>query len=92
MWIRSKPYKETPEEFEERNVSKTSPMVRTENGEELYVVESLLKKRKQQRGTEYLVKWLGYPIEDSTCEPKERISHVEHWHKLLRAFETTNKQ
>lgn len=44
-----------------------------------YVVEKILKKRilKKSGRVEYLVKWKGYEIEESTWEPEENcVGHV----------------
>jgi hypothetical protein len=50
-----------------------------ENGEELWEVEAILKKRMVSRGRnrrreEYLVKWRGYPAYEATWEPASNLS------------------
>ena len=42
-------------------------------GEEDYEVESILDQRGAGRALEYLVKWKGWPAEDSTWEPKSAL-------------------
>lgn len=43
-----------------------------------YEVEGIMDQRHTQaRGQEYLVKWLGWPIEDSTWEPTANLDHCE---------------
>ncbi|XP_046557019.1 uncharacterized protein LOC124266249 [Haliotis rubra] len=39
----------------------------------LFQVERLITRRRLKEGTEYLVKWQGYPIEQSTWEPDQHI-------------------
>ena len=43
-------------------------------GEEDYEVESILDQRGAGRALEYLVKWKGWPAEDSTWEPKSALA------------------
>ncbi|KAJ1372861.1 Chromobox protein 5 [Parelaphostrongylus tenuis] len=54
------------------------------DGDDVYVVESIINKRKNKEGRiEYLVKWQGFPLEESTWEPEENIA----CHELLTEFE-----
>jgi hypothetical protein len=49
-----------------------------------YEVEGILEhKDTQARGREYLVKWLGWPVEDSTWEP---ANHLDHCEEILREY------
>ncbi|KAJ1347362.1 Chromobox protein 1 [Parelaphostrongylus tenuis] len=60
-----------------------------ESGDSVYVVESILNKRKTKEGkVEYLVRWQGYPLEDSTWEPEENVT----CHELLAEFERTRSK
>lgn len=45
-----------------------------------YQVERLLKKRidKKTKKVEYLTKWVGYSIKDSTWEPEEKLKQVKY--------------
>jgi hypothetical protein len=42
-------------------------------GEEIYVVERILAQRRVGRRQEYLVKWFGYPTEESSWEPRGNL-------------------
>ena len=42
-------------------------------GEEDYEVESILDQRGSGRALKYLLKWKGWPAEDSTWEPKSAL-------------------
>ena len=43
-------------------------------GEEDYEVESILDQRGAGRALKYLLKWKGWPAEDSTWEPKSALA------------------
>jgi len=47
-------------------------------------VESILRKRRRGRQTEYLVKWVGYPLEESTWEPLENLQNAD---EAIQEFE-----
>ncbi|KAL5258882.1 hypothetical protein ACHWQZ_G009369 [Mnemiopsis leidyi] len=49
----------------------------------VYTVEKILKKRKRQGSTEYLVKWKNYTTKWNTWEPEENILDKQ----LILAFE-----
>jgi len=78
-----KHYHGNPEKFYGRQIPKSAPVIFGDQGEKLYIIEELLQKRQVHRKVEYLVKWHGSPIEDSTWEPEKNINHVSHWKKLL---------
>lgn len=42
-------------------------------GEDIFEVESILDKRENSKGTEYYVKWRGYPTSANTWEPSANI-------------------
>jgi len=59
-----------------------------EEGEEVYVVESILDKRVRRGEIEYLIKWKGYDNpEDNTWEPKGNC----HCPDLIEEFEAKLK-
>ena len=45
-----------------------SSVTLSDNSEE-YEVETILDKRTLKGKTQYLVKWIGYPLHDATWEP-----------------------
>jgi Chromo (CHRromatin Organisation MOdifier) domain len=47
------------------------------NGQIEYLVETILDSRKVRNKTQYLVKWKGYPIYESTWEPEENVQGSE---------------
>ncbi|KAK6009145.1 chromo shadow domain protein, partial [Ostertagia ostertagi] len=51
---------------------------------DVYVVEAVINKRKAKDGkVEYLLKWQGFPLEESTWEPEENVA----CHELIAEFE-----
>ena len=52
-------------------------------GGDQYVVEKILAERKNGRRLEYLVKWVGYPAEESSWEPRSNLRCPD----LLAEFE-----
>src|ERR1700720_3638226 len=41
-----------------------------------YEVEAILDVKKVGRGVKYLVKWMGYPVEENTWEPRRNLTNV----------------
>src|ERR1700726_2100506 len=41
-----------------------------------YEVEAILDVKKVGRGVKYLVKWLGYPVEENTWEPQWNLTNI----------------
>ena len=41
-----------------------------------YEVEAILDVKKVGWGVKYLVKWLGYPVEENTWEPRQNLTNV----------------
>ncbi|XP_076025784.1 chromobox protein homolog 7 [Genypterus blacodes] len=52
-------------------------------GEQVFAVESVLKKRFRKGNVEYLLKWKGWPPKYSTWEPEEHILDQ----RLVQAYE-----
>lgn len=52
-------------------------------GEQVFAVESVIKKRVKKGNVEYLLKWKGWPLKYSTWEPEEHILD----RRLLQAYE-----
>jgi hypothetical protein len=66
-----KPYVET--EVHGENFSRPIPDIL--DGEEVYNVEKILKHRRRGQSYQYLIKWEGYPISESSWEPEEAFSN-----------------
>ena len=60
------------------------PALLIDNQEE-YEVESILDKRIRNRRTEYLIKWLGYPIHEASWEPS---IHLKNSQEFIQEFES----
>ena len=57
-------------------------------GEEVYEIDQIKGKGKDESGqVVYLVKWQGYPDEESTWEPLCNLEGNEH---LIQEFESRN--
>ncbi|KAF0702118.1 Aste57867_7825 [Aphanomyces stellatus] len=79
--------------FASRPVPKATPVILDEDtGEELFIVEMLLKKRQFNRKLEYLVKWHGQPDSEATWELMKNIKHVAHFKQLVYDLERRRSQ
>jgi len=80
-----KPYQPPSERFT-RPTPPPAVIVRSDYDEdhEEYEVEAILDKRIFRRKTQYLVKWVGYPLHDATWEPIQNLSNAS---ELIREFE-----
>ena len=57
--------------------SRRPPPIPVEDGGEEYKVEKILKHRKDRKRMHYLTKWVGYPNEENTWEPKDHVEDTE---------------
>ncbi|KAF1326506.1 Retroelement pol polyprotein, partial [Globisporangium splendens] len=86
-------YVENPTKFYTRPIPKAAPVILDdETGEALHVVEALLRRKTHNRQMMWLVKWLGYPVHESTWEYEKNIRHVSHWHRILQEFEDSQRE
>jgi hypothetical protein len=73
-----KPYRDGRERFPDRQQRYDRPapdIQRDSNGDEQWLVERIVAKRRVARGAvEYLVRWVGYPPEEDTWEPKTNLA------------------
>ena len=53
------------------------PPVLTNNNEMEYELETILDKRTLNGSTQYLVKWIGYPLHDATWEPLTNLQNAQ---------------
>lgn len=69
-----KPFIDGSEEFPDRDPVPRAPFSVNDAGEELFLVERLLRRRKVGRKWQFEVKWLGYDKpEDNTWEDRSRL-------------------
>ena len=68
-------YRRSPAEFRGRPepVDRPPPDCEDPAGGEVFDVERIIAQRRVGRGTQYLVKWLGYPNEDCSWEPSRNL-------------------
>jgi hypothetical protein len=69
-----KPYQETSSDFD-RPVPPPAVLIQDTEQEE-YEVDLILDKRIIRKKTQYLIKWLGYPLHDATWEPVENLTNA----------------
>jgi hypothetical protein len=84
-----KPYKES-DEFERE--MQPPPTFITEDNQEEYEVEKILDKRIIHKKPQYLVKWFGYPLYDSTWEPIENLKNCKEKVKEYESTRTLNSK
>jgi chromobox protein 1 len=57
---------------------------------EEYIVEEVIGKRLNPKGkTQYLIKWEGYSVEESTWEPLENLMNIK---SLIKIYEDKSKK
>ena len=68
-----------PSSFPSRpsSVSRPPPEIVLEDGAEQYVVESILAKRGSGTRSQYLVKWLGYPVWEATWQKSSSLTEAK---------------
>ena len=79
-----KPYQVSPNEFLRPTPPPAVVLPNTEQEE--YEVETILDKRILRKKLQYLIKWLGYPLHDATCEPLEHLNNAK---DKVKEFEET---
>ncbi|CRG92938.1 Transposon Ty3-G Gag-Pol polyprotein [Talaromyces islandicus] len=47
------------------------------DGEPEYTIQEIVRDQKRGRGTEYLVRWKGWPNEEATWEPEDAVNQTE---------------
>jgi hypothetical protein len=89
---RLKIYQGNVRQFERRPIPKATPIILDDSGEQLHIIESLLKKRQFNRQTEYLVKWHGLPEHEATWERERDIRKVSHFKRLVQEWRQRSQQ
>lgn len=86
-----KPYLDSKSVLPERIPThpRPPPELREESGEPEWEVESILRMKGRGASTRYLVKWKGYPMEESTWEPLE---HLEGAREILKDFQRRTRR
>lgn len=84
-----KPYRKADEQFpirtiQQQNEIRPLPEIISTTGEQAWEVEQILDKRTYRNSIQYLVKWKGYPLHESTWEPRNNLRNAP---DILRAFE-----
>ena len=85
-----KPYKPSPEEFGQP----TPPpaIIMPENNQEEYEVETILDKRMLHNKAQYLIKWEGYLLHDTTWEPVHHLTNAQQKIKEFELMRTSNSK
>jgi Chromo (CHRromatin Organisation MOdifier) domain len=56
-----------------------------QDGEEEFEVDSIISHRRQRGKSQYLVKWLGWPLSESRWEEENQLTHcdsaLKHFHE-----------
>jgi Chromo (CHRromatin Organisation MOdifier) domain len=81
------PFNECPEEFKTRSDAPPPPIIIDDELE--YEVEEIIRHRKNRGKDQYLVKWVGFPIEDATWEPPGNLKNAQ---EFLDEFKQKQKQ
>lgn len=81
---RLKRFHERPDELKPAGQDDTPPPPVIVDGHEEYEVEDILDKRRFGRQIKYLVKWAGYPAEESTWLSRAQLKNAP---EILREFE-----
>jgi hypothetical protein len=54
----------------------TLPVIMQEGNEE-FEVESIISHRRQRGKSQYLVKWIGWPLSESTWVDEKQLTHCD---------------
>ena len=82
---RLKPYVDGREKFPSRTqpLARPPPEATGDNGAPVYQVEAITKRRVVRGVEQFLVRWAGYPVEESTWEPRANLNGAQ---RLLKKF------
>lgn len=77
------PFNESPEQFQGRTQAAPPPI--DIDGEEEYLIKSILNHRIHRRQQQFLVQWEGYADHDSTWLPLEEVKDTQALEEYLQA-------
>jgi hypothetical protein len=86
-----RPYVDSSATFPERVPyhARPAPAVEGTDAEPEWDVEAILNKRTRGRKTYYLVKWIGYPMEEASWEPEDCVSNAR---EAIEEFEQRQRR
>lgn len=70
-------YHENPPEFPQREFPRPPPILTDNDLPPEFEVESVLDKREHRGKTQYLIKWKGYPLRESTWEQETNLQNAQ---------------
>ncbi|KAF1314506.1 Retrotransposon nucleocapsid protein, partial [Globisporangium splendens] len=79
--------------FKTRLLPKASRVyIDEDTGDEMYIVEKLLRQRRVNRKTQWLIKWHGYPENEATWENEDNVKNVSHWNVLIGEYQQLQRE
>ncbi|KAF1327685.1 putative retroelement, partial [Globisporangium splendens] len=79
--------------FKTRPLPKASRVYIDEGtGDEMCIVEKLLRQRRVNRKTQWLIKWHGFPEHEATWENEGNVKNVSHWNVLVGEYQQLQRE
>ena len=83
-------YQPSPEEF--GRPTPPAAIVLPGSDQEEYEVDAILDKKIIRKKTQYLIKWVGYPLHDATWEPEEHLTNAKQKLQEFESMRTLNSK